>query len=189
MDPFSFIITLLSFIYSLALTHLLYGVARLVRHRRTITVSPAHLVWVANIFFVLILNWIALWDFSSLKTLTLAAISAAVLFAVLLYLVATFVTADVEVLEQRDLRDFHRRESVTYIGGLLTGAVISLALNLGANNLGVSNWAAQNGLLIAGFLPLVVALFVREGWIHLMCAALCLATTFGFLILYYPTLS
>ena len=74
-------------------------------------------------------------------------------------------------------------------GGLLAGAVISLGLNLGANHLGVSNWAAQNGLLIAGFVPLAIALFVREGWIHLTCAGLCLASTFGFLVLYYPVLT
>lgn len=61
--------------------------------------------------------------------------------------------------------------------------------DFGANNPGVNNWAAQNGLLIAEFVPLVVALFVREGWVHLAWAGLCLFTTFGIPILYWPVLA
>jgi len=37
--PFDFIILFFSFIYTLALTHLLFAVTRMVRHRRMLTFS------------------------------------------------------------------------------------------------------------------------------------------------------
>lgn len=188
MGPFEFTITLLSFIYSLAITHLLLGVARMVRHRATVRLSAAHLVWVANVFFVIILNWITLWDFRAVRELSLAAIASATAFAILLYLIATFVTADIEAPEDRDLTLFHARESRTYVGGLLLGGLLAVTLNFGAGSLGVGNWMSQNGLLIASLVPLVVALVIRRGWLHLLAAAASLAFGIAFLVIYYPVL-
>jgi hypothetical protein len=101
MGPFEFIITLLSFVYSLALTQILFGVARMVRHRRSVTLSASHLIWMVNTLGVLILNWLSLWDFRKAKVLDLASILIALGFAILLYLIATFVTPDLEREEDR----------------------------------------------------------------------------------------
>src|SRR5437868_106963 len=103
MGPFEFVITLLSFVYSLALAQLLIGVARMVRHRRTLTLSAPHLVWMANTLGLLIMNWITLWDFRRVRVLDLGSILVAIGFAILLYLTATFVTPDLEDLSERDM--------------------------------------------------------------------------------------
>lgn len=133
-------------------------------------------------------NWITLWDFRAVRELSLAAIGSATLFAVLLYLIATFVTADIEAPEDRDLAAFHARESGTYVGGLLVGGVLAVSLNLGAGSLGVGHWLSQNGLLVASLAPLVVALVFRRGWIHLVAATASLAFGIAFLVIYYPVL-
>jgi hypothetical protein len=188
VEPFEFTITLLSFVYSLALTHILLGVARIVRHRRTIRLSTAHAVWTVNVFVTVLLNWIALWDFHGAKTLSVSAIGTSFFFAILLYLVATFVTPDVEDEKGQDLKAFHEREGVTYIGALLFGAVVALAMNLGAGSLGVTSWAQQNALLL-GTLPILpLALIFRRGWPHIVLATASLATPVAFLLLYYPVL-
>jgi hypothetical protein len=188
VGPFEFTITLLSFVYSLAITHLLLGVARIVRHRRTIRLSAAHLLWVANVFVVSILNWVTLWDFRAMRELSLGTIASATMFAVLLFLIATFVTADVESPEDRDLKAFHDRESPTYIGGLLGGAILALGLNLGAGALGIASWANQNALLLASLIPLVLSLIIRRGWLHLAAAAASVGFGIAFLTIYYPAL-
>ena len=188
MGPFEFIITLLSFVYSLAITHLLFGVGRMVRHRRTLTLSAPHLIWMVNILALLIMNWITLWDFRRAKVLDLSSIMVALAFAVLLYLIATFVTPDLERPEDRDLRVFHQRESAVYIGTNLFGAVVSLAINAGAGGIGVSNWAAQNLIVLCSIPLLVLALMFRKGWPHLLLSAANFLPIPAFLVLYYPVL-
>ncbi len=188
MGPFEFTITLLSFVYSLALTHILLGVARIVRHRRTVRLSAAHAVWTANVFITILLNWIALWDFRSARELSLTAIASSFFFAVLLYLAATFVTPDVEGENSRDLRVFHDREGVIYIGSLLCGVGVALAMNIGAGKLGVASWAQQNALLLLTLPLLPLALVFRRGWPHLLLAMAGLAVSAAFLVIYYPVL-
>jgi hypothetical protein len=188
MGPFEFIITLLSFVYSLALTQILFGVARMVRHRRSVTLSASHLIWMVNTLGVLVLNWLSLWDFRKAKVLDLASILIALGFAILLYLIATFVTPDLEREEDRDLTVFHQRESRTYIGGALFGTVTSLGINIGAAGVGVTSWAAQNALLLCTVPLLILPLFIRKGWPHLLLSAANFVPICGFLVLYYPNL-
>jgi hypothetical protein len=180
--------TLLSFVYSLALTHVLLGVARIVRHRRTVRLSAAHALWTVNVLVTVVLNWISLWDFRGAKALSLGEIAAAFFFAILLYLVATFVTPDVEDPKDQDLTAFHDREAVTYIGGLFFGAIVALLMNAGAGKVGVASWASQNMLLLATLPILPLALIFRRGWPHLILAMAALAVPAVFLILYYPAL-
>ena len=45
MNPFEFIILFFSFIYTLALTHLLFAWTRMIRHRRQLVLSWPHLLW------------------------------------------------------------------------------------------------------------------------------------------------
>ena len=188
MGPFEFVITLLSFVYSLALTQLLIGVARMVRHRRTLTLSAPHLVWMANTLGLLIVNWISLWDFRRARVLDLGSILVAIIFAILLYLIATFVTPDLEGSENRDLRVFHQQEGPIYIGTTLFGAVFSLAMNTAAGAIGVSNWAAQNLIVLCAIPLLVLALVFRKGWPHLVFSLASFFPILAFLVLYYPTL-
>ena len=188
MGPFEFAITLLSFVYSLALANLLMGMARMVRRRQTLRFSPEHLLWTANVFVVILVNWVTLWDFRGAKQLTLATIGVALFYAVLLYLLASFVTPDVEHSEGQDLHEFHRREGPIYVGGLLLGGLVGVLLNLGALRIGVANWANQNALLISGLPLLAIALWRRTGWMNMVVAAINLALTVALMVIYYPVL-
>ena len=188
MGPFEFTITLLSFVYSLALAHLLLGIARMVRLRQTLRFSPEHLLWTANVLMVILINWITLWDVRGAKELSLATIGVALFYAVLLYLLASFVTPDLERSEDRDLREFHRREGPIYVGGLLLGGLVGVFLNLGALQIGVANWANQNVLLMSGLPLLAIALWRRTGWINMAVAAINFAQTVALMVIYYPVL-
>ncbi len=188
MSAFDFIITLLSFVYSLAIAHVLSGVGRIVRHRRTITWSPPHALWTASVLLLIVGNWLSMWDFRQLPEVSIQTVALGSFYAVLLYLMATFVTPDVESPDQRDLRVFHEQERRTYIGATTVLIVVSLALNLAAGHIGVSNWAEQN-LLVLAMLPVsLVALFVRRVWLQTVAAALMAAGVLAFAIVYYPVL-
>jgi hypothetical protein len=74
LGPFEFIILFFSFIYTLALTHLLFAATRMIRHRRELVFSWPHALWMLNALLLLVGNWMSLWDFHRQKTLSLAVI-------------------------------------------------------------------------------------------------------------------
>jgi hypothetical protein len=73
--PFEFIIVLFSFIYTLGLTHLLFAATRMIRHRRIVVFSWPHVLWMAAAPFLLAGNWLSLWDFHTLQTISLTTIA------------------------------------------------------------------------------------------------------------------
>ena len=188
MEPFDFIITLLSFVYSLAITHILAGVGRAVRHRRTITWSLPHALWVVAITLLVVANWLSLWDFRQTATVSLGTIALGGFYALVLYLMASLVTPDLDIPEERDLRRFHERERRTYIGATVGLVVVSLVLNWAAGHAGVGNWAAQNWLVLATLPVAVLAYFARPVWLQVAAATLMIIGVLAFTIVYYPEL-
>ena len=110
MNPFEFIIIFLAFVYSLALTHLLFAWTRMVRRRRQLVLSWPHLLWMLVGLFMLAVNWLSIWDFRTLGNLSSLAISSEFLFVVLNYFFCALVSPDFEGGETYDLRRFHECE-------------------------------------------------------------------------------
>lgn len=61
-DLFSFILVMVSLVLAIGVTHLVQGVAGLVRRRGEVRVEPLPLVWAASLFLVAALYWWSLWD-------------------------------------------------------------------------------------------------------------------------------
>ena len=115
MGPFEFIILFFSFIYTLALTHLLLAAARMIRHRRSLVFSWPHALWMLDALLLLVCNWISLWDFHQLKSMTLPVILGGFALVGILYVVCALIAPDFEDGDGLDLRAFHEREGRTYI--------------------------------------------------------------------------
>lgn len=60
VDEFEIVVTLLSFVYALGLTHLLQFLSDLVIARRRVRLSFLHMFWTALALFLLVNNWLAL---------------------------------------------------------------------------------------------------------------------------------
>ena len=190
MSPYEFIIAFLSFIYALALTHLLLAAARMIRHRRRIRFSGPHILWMIVALLSLIGNWLSLWDFHRQKTVSLATIGLAVLFAILLYMVCALLSPDFEDAEDYDLRRFHEREGPTYIGARLLLGILSLALNVAASvELGIASWAKQNIGVMLVLVLCTLALVFRRGWIQWFVPAALIVFFATVFEIFYPALS
>ncbi|WP_412061291.1 hypothetical protein [Rubrivirga sp. IMCC45206] len=61
-DLFSFILVMVSLVLAIGVTHLVQGVADIVRRRGTVRVEPLQLAWAAALFLVAALYWWSLWD-------------------------------------------------------------------------------------------------------------------------------
>jgi hypothetical protein len=61
-DIFNFILVMVSLVLAIGVTHLVNGVAHLVRARERTRLEPLPLVWAASLFLVAAIYWWSLWD-------------------------------------------------------------------------------------------------------------------------------
>jgi len=189
LGPFEFIILFFSFIYTLALTHLLFAATRMIRHRRNLVFSWPHALWMLNALLLLICNWISLWDFHRLKTMALPVFLCGFALVGIQYFICALIAPDFEDGDSFDLRAFHARESRTYMLAFLAFLPLALALNLGAAaGLGIENWAKQNVFVLAMAPPIMVPLLIRAHWAQIVGPLVLLGEMAAFLVLYYPVI-
>ncbi len=118
MRPFDFVIAFLASIYALALTHLLLAIAHMTRHRRQVRLDFVHTAWMLNALLLLFANWISLWDFHKLESLTLLAIMSALFYGINQCLVCALVAPRLDGEDGFDMRVFQKEHGRTYIGAL-----------------------------------------------------------------------
>jgi hypothetical protein len=189
MNAFEFIILFLSFVYTLALTHLLFAGSRMIRHRRELVLSVPHLLWMLVALANLAANWISSWDFRTESSLSLATISLGFIFAVLNYLMCALVSPDFEGGETYDMKRFHEREGPTYIIASLAQILFAIAANfLARAALDITKWGNENLLVCFWLIPITLALVVKRPWAQVLAPAVLLALTIAYAVIYYPVL-
>lgn len=190
MNPFEFIIIFLAFIYSLALTHLLFAWTRMIRHRRQLVLSWPHLLWMLIALFNLAVNWLSSWDYRALGNLSLLVITSEFVFVVLNYFFCGFVSPDFEGGETYDMRRFHECEGPTYILVFVAIVTIAMVENFAAGvGLGLSKEGAENALVIFQLPLALLPLFVKRSWVQVGAPAVLLITIVAYAVLFYPVLT
>jgi hypothetical protein len=190
MNPFEFIIIFFAFVYSLALTHLLFAWTRMIRHRRQITFSWPQFLWMLIAFFLLADDWISTWDYRALGALSLVAITSEFLFVVLNYFFCALVSPDFEGGETYDLKEFHDREGRTYILVFVAAVAIAIIENfLAGVRLGISKQGSENSLVLFQLPLALLPLFVKRPWVQVAAPAAILVTAIAYAVLFYPVLA
>lgn len=190
MGPYEFIIAFLSFIYALALTHLLLASARMLRHRDRIRFSAPHILWMIVALVSLTGNWLSAWDFHTQRTLSLPTIIMAILFAILNYLLCALVSPEFDEAEDYDLNRFHEQQGPTYIGARIVLAIAALAVNFAAAfELGIRTWAQQNFGIVLVLILCTVALVSRARWVQWFVPAALIVFFLTVFEIFYPVLA
>ena len=189
MKPYDFFVMFLAFVYSLGLTHLLFAATRMIRHRRRVTFSWPHALWMLSALCLMFNNWLSLWDLHTLGTLSLGTITLGFVTVMIQYAICALVSPDLESEDDFDLRRFHDREGPTYLSAFLLITLLALGMNLAAaSQLGVQSWAGQNGIVIAMIVPIVAALLVKTRWVQTVAALTMLVLQLAYPIIYYQSL-
>ncbi len=189
MKTFEYVILFFSFVFTLALTHLLFAVTRMIRHRRDLVFSVEHALWMLNALLLLLGNWISLFDFRGQDRFDLDSLGMLFLFVTGLYFACALVSPDFEDREEYDMREFHRREGATYIGAIAAFIILAFITNITASKEGVGAWGAENTLVV-WMIPVVIApLFLHQRVIQLAAPIILLILNFAFLCIYYPAIS
>jgi hypothetical protein len=189
MNPFEFIIIFFAFVYSLALAHLLFAWTRMIRHRRQLTFSWPHLLWMLVAMFLLAVDWLSTWDYRTFGKLSLLEISSVFLFVMLNYFFCALVSPDFEGGETFDLKRFHDAEGRTYILVFLATVTIAIVENfLAGEKLGITKEGAENALVLFQWPLGLLPLFVKRSWVQIVAPAAILVTIITYAAMFYPVL-
>src|SRR5207237_7782978 len=91
MSAFEHVTALLSFVYALALTHLLARVAELIVARERVKFSGLLALGMVNAVILVFANWLSLWDLRSITSWDLVSIVIQFFFAVVIFIICALV--------------------------------------------------------------------------------------------------
>jgi hypothetical protein len=188
MQPFELLTLFLSFVYTLALTHILFASTRMIRHRRRIVFSWPHALWMVNALIVQFDDWLSLSDLRALKVLSLGIIAVNFGIVIIQYLVCALVSPDFESADDYDLRRFHTEQGPTYITAFLVVMLYSMAVNIMVADAGVANAIGQNWIVVLILVPIIAALWVRNQRVQLLAPLVLLILQIAYAVIYYPVL-
>jgi hypothetical protein len=190
VSPFEFIIIFFAFVYSLALAHLLFAWTRMIRHRRQITFSWPHLLWMLVAMFLLAVDWLSTWDYRTFDKLSLVEISSGFLFVMLNYFFCALVSPDFEGGETYNLERFHSTEGRTYILVFVATVTIAIVENfLAGEKLGITKQGVENALVLFQLPLSLLPLFVKRPWVQIVAPAVILMTIVAYGAMFYPVLA
>jgi len=154
------ILILLSLVVSLALAHLLSGIARLI-HGQNVQWSWLHGAWMLLVFLLLIDFWISAWQLRHQEAWNFLQVLFWMTMATIQYLIAALVVPE-EVPESGiTLSDFHEKNRSRYIGLFLVNLAFAMAANLM-----LEGFSSANYINLLGFILLTLAGFAKQRWLQ-----------------------
>src|SRR5882724_5958788 len=106
MSAFEHVTALWSFVYALALTHLLARIAELIVARDRVRFSGLLALGMANAILLVFADWLSLWDLRSIKSWDLASVTIQLLVAISVFLICALVGPRAPDEGEIDLEDF-----------------------------------------------------------------------------------
>ena len=191
MAPFEHVTALLSFVYALALTHLLARAAELVIARERVRFSGLLTLAMINAMTLVFANWLSIWDLRTVQSWDLASITIQFLLAISLYVLCVFAgPRPPEEHDRVDLEDFFWRQRPYFYGTVLVMLVLSLAANLDFLKSGnASLFIKENMTVLPMLIPTILALASRARWAQWVAGLSLLAMVIAFTIIFSNTLN
>jgi hypothetical protein len=168
MGAFEHVISLLSFVYALAIAHLLTTAARLIGARERVRFSWFHAYWMLNALFVLVVDWLSYWDMHALPNWTMASLGVVLLQSFVDYLQAALVCPEIPADGEIDLQEFHRVRAGRYIGAFTVVGIVALFDNLYfGSSYNIGEVLTQNIAVVPLIVIAATATFVRRRWVDI----------------------
>ena len=155
MDAFGYVSVIISVVIGLGLSHLLTGIAELVKERRRVKFYWVHLVWVGLTFVGHIFLWWTMWNLRLVRDWNFFSFLLLLLAPVLLYVAAAFLIPRVEPDDPINLREYFYENHAAFF-----------SVNAGFTVL----MSAENWLLAGRMSPTPVTI-VFAVWFVLLCVS------------------
>ena len=190
MTAFEHVTALLSFVYALALTHLLARIAELVVARDRVKFSGLLALGMVNAVLLVFANWLSIWDFRTIKTWDLASIAVNFLLAISMYLICAWIGPKTPDEGEIDLEEFFWRQRPYFYGALIASAALSCFVNLDfLKTANAALFIKQNVTVLPMLIPTTIALVSRKRLVQWLAGLCYFALVAGYTIAFYGTLS
>lgn len=173
MERFELLVVLLSFVYALALTHLLGSIAAMLLDRKRTRFSPVQALWMLAAVMLLFNNWLSLEAFRGASWSTATA-AWALMFAVVQYVACALVSPrPARAGAGIDMAAHHDRHGRLFKAVFVLMAVMAILGNLVAHlsagaGLGQALGSQTPVVLMIGVT--LLALWRREAWVQFVCS-------------------
>jgi hypothetical protein len=184
---FEFLLILLSFVYALALTHVLSRIGALVLAFKRVRFSALLSLVILNALVQVFLGWLVLWNFRGVRQWDLISVVLQFALAIMTYFICIFaVPASDEELDMVALYERRRRPFYMSVLVLYVFAVVSNVPLLGSNP---SLFLHMNEISLISLVPIVLPLCTRATWAQWVGGVGMLAFAIAFIVEFSGTLS
>jgi hypothetical protein len=161
MRPFDHVLILYSFVFALALTHLLSRVGSLMLARKRVRPSGLQAFMVVNAIVLVFVNWLALWFVHDIQEWDLYSIAIYFLFALCSYFFCAAAAPEVPFEGTIDLEEFYWENYRLFYGliALQTVVAILTSVSLMKSHWSLFLWTNIDSLPF--FLPPILATLIR----------------------------
>src|SRR5215469_1523196 len=106
MQAFDYVLILLSFIYALALGHLLSRIGSLLLAAERVIFSPLAVLMAVNAAWTLFFCWLGLWGLHTMASWDIASVFAQFVFTLLLFFICVFAAPEAAASGTTDTEAF-----------------------------------------------------------------------------------
>jgi hypothetical protein len=184
---FEQITLLLSFVYALALTHLLSSVTELILARDRVRVFGPHALWMLVPVLILFNNWIEMRALSQVSHWTLAAELMEFAQAIALYFFCSLISIRVPEKGPVDMRTLHLKQRPAFLAAAAVGLTLVLIGNYLDRRPDGGAWILAELIDLPAYGFIALGAFARATWAQWLAPLGSLAMVSAFLIAFPPT--
>lgn len=165
MHAFDYVLILLSFIYALALGHLLSRIGSLLLAAERVVFSPLAILLAVNAAWAVFFSWLGLWGLRTMAHWDIASILAQFIFAITLFFICVFAAPETAASGPIDTEAFYWKQHRRYYWAYIVASTAGIACNtifLKAGDPGL--FLKWNLASLPMYPPCVLALAVRARW-------------------------
>ncbi len=186
---FEHVTILLSFVYAVALTHLLSSATELLIAGKRVRFSGLYASWLLIALFGVLINWVSFWGLVALKRWTISEVLLQFLVAVTQYFTcSTFRVGEVRAGEPIDLPAlFQQRRQLIFSAFLALDVIAGFQNWWDRNNmagLGPNDWIGEDLAILPMGVAVLLAGWARPIWLQWAAAVVMAAVMAFFLVTY-----
>lgn len=183
MDAFDHILVLLSFVFALALTHLLSRVGGLIVARKRVLSSGLLALAIVNAVALVFQNWLLLWTLRSWQNIDLLSVVILFVFSVTLYFICAVAAPESPVEGPIDLESFYWETYRPFYWLVLLFMLLSVAVNFTYLKTPNPQMFIETNLWTPpSLVPSILALLVKRRWSQWASGLILLVVTVVFTI-------
>lgn len=164
----------MSFVFALAMTHVLSTATELILARDRVIISGPFAIWMFNAVLLLLTNWLALGNFREVAHWTPASVMMLFVIALTLYLICATMAIKVWEGEPVDMPAFFAGNRLVIFGAWAIGRLSVMVANYVFHDLTPvgTAWIKADATILAGLGVIAVAAFAKPKWLQWAAALL-----------------